>query len=778
MNKRKKVLTIISLSIVASFAALILLISPIAKYLIQKYDSRFTGREITLDWAYVNPLTGYIYLHNVKIYEYQSDSIFLSTKGLAANFTYHMLLYNTYEISTLKLSKPIGKLSQSGTNFNFDDLIVKFAGDSSQKKSKEPTKFNLLNIEIEDGEFHYIEDQTPINYFIKKVNIKSTGLRYDADSIPIDFSLFSGPSSGKISGNIAIQLQNKGYALQIKVDSFDLDIINQYLKDLTNYGSFAARLDAELETTGNFATADSISTSGVISISDFNFGRTQTEDYASFDRLDIAIARLSPKDFIYHYDSICLLQPYFKYQRFDSLDNIQTMFGQDGDNVKAVDGNPNKFNLVIEIAHLIDNLSRNLLRAHYQIGRVAIYDANLQYEDFTLGEKFSVGLNPFTVLADSIDKSHERVEIAIQSGIKPHGNFNMALSINPRDSSDFDLNFGFQNMALSMINPYMIQYTGFPINRGTLELHGKWHVYHGSISSTNHLILIDPRLSDRIHGEDTRWLPMNLGMAILRENGNVIDYEVPINGELGDPSFNFWDIISDIFNNIVFKPTSTSYRLDVRNLEQKLEKSQRITWKMRSSTIGNEEQEYIAKIIQFLKNDASASIVVSPKNFSVKEKELILLFEAKRRYYLSLPSNQKQELSEQDSQEVARMSIKDPGFLIYLNTQVKDPTLFTVQDKSLRMVGAKRINMLFNLLIKKRELAFKSAFIKANVMQQVQWVNTEYTVPYSGFSYFDINYRGEMPDYLIEAFDKMNKLNSKDPREAYQGKRKRNKGHE
>jgi len=290
------------------------------------------------------------------------------------------------------------------------------------------------------------------------------------------------------------------------------------------------------------------------------------------------------------------------------------------------------------------------------------------------------------------------------------------------------------------------------------------------------LSLIDPRLSDRIHGEDTRWLPMNLGMAILRERGNVIDYEVPINGKLGNPSFNFWDIVSDIFNNIVFKPTSTSYRMDVRKVEQKLEKSQRITWKMRSSRIGNEEQDYIAKIIQFLKDDASASIVVSPKNFNEKEKELILLFEAKRRYFLSLSGNQ--ELSEQDSIEVVRMSIKDQGFLMYLNSQVKDPTLFTVQDKSLRMIGAKRINILFSQLIKKREQAFKSAFIEAKVIQQVQWMNTQYSVPYSGFSFLEIIYQGEMPDYLAKAFDKMNKLNSEDPREAYQGKRKRNEGRE
>lgn len=204
-------------------------------------------------------------------------------------------------------------------------------------------------------------------------------------------------------------------------------------------------LNANINTEGNFATADSISTSGHIAISEFHFGKNKNEDFASFEELVIDIVKLSPKDLIYHYDSISLRKPFFKYELYDYLDNIQTMFGEGGENVASVNADPNKFNLVIEIAKLVEQLSRNFLRSQYKVGRVAIYNGDIQFNDYSLGDKFEMHLNPFTVLADSVDKSKERVDVIVKSGIKPYGDLKIALNVNPRDSSYFDLDYKFEN---------------------------------------------------------------------------------------------------------------------------------------------------------------------------------------------------------------------------------------------------------------------------------------------------------------------------------------------
>ena len=66
----------------------------------------------------------------------------------------------------------------------------------------------------------------------------------------------------------------------------------------------------------------------MVAINDFHFGKNPEDDYASFDKLVLAINEMSPKKHKYLFDSVSLSHPYFKYERYDYLDNLQTMFGK------------------------------------------------------------------------------------------------------------------------------------------------------------------------------------------------------------------------------------------------------------------------------------------------------------------------------------------------------------------------------------------------------------------------------------------------------------------
>src|SRR5687767_324353 len=129
MNKLKKPILIITGIIVSLVILVILFISPLTKYFIEKYDEEYTGRQITLDLAYVNPFTGYMHLKNLKVFEYKSDSIFYSVKGFSINVEILKLLSKEYVISDFTLNKPYGIVIQTKNVFNFDDLIKKFTSD-------------------------------------------------------------------------------------------------------------------------------------------------------------------------------------------------------------------------------------------------------------------------------------------------------------------------------------------------------------------------------------------------------------------------------------------------------------------------------------------------------------------------------------------------------------------------------------------------------------------------------------------------------------------------
>lgn len=773
MSKRKKALTVLIISIIIFVVAVVAFISPITKYLVEKYDKKYTGREITMDWAYVNPFSGYLQFSNLKIYEFDSDTVFFSTKSLSADFAIRKLFSKDYEITELILDQPLGFVLQNDKYFNFNDLIEKFSSKEDTTKTKDPVHFSILNIKIVNGEFHYNEVVTPINYFIKNVNIESAGYRWDVDTIPIKFSFISGIGSGDMEGDFTINSKNKDYTLAVLVHKFNLDIIGQYMKDLSNYGSFKAFLDADFKSQGNLIERDRVTASGNIQISDFHFGKTVKEDYVSFEKLVIAIHQLSPQKFVYFYDSVSLNRPYFKYEKYDYLDNVQTMFGKGGSAVKQANADSAKFNLVIEIAKYIKILSKNFLRSNYRIDRLAIYNGEIKYNDYSLSEKFEIELNPFNFIADSVAKTHKRVNFKVTSGIKPYGNLDLAISINPKDSSDFDLNYNFQKLAASMFNPYLIKYTSFPFDRGTIEVKGAWTVRNGIINSTNNLVIIDPRVGNRLKNKNSNWLPMRVVMFLVRDRGNVIDYQVPITHSLNHPKMEIRDVLFDVLENIFVKPATTPYRMEVKNMETEIEKSLSLKWEMRMSELSATQKYFLKRMATFIEQTPEATIIVNPQEFELKEKEYIVFYEAKKKYFIK--HYNKKAFSKNDSIKVEEMSIKNPLFINYLHTQIPDSMLFTVQEKCFQLIGANVVDLKYNALCKERKEVFMSYFKVAEDQKRVKVENGKNVVPYNGYSFYKIAYKGDFPEYLLKAHRTMNKLNDEVPRSKFKKVRQKNK---
>lgn len=775
MSKFKKTLLLLFSFTTIVAALIIIFISPITKYLVEKYDEKYTGRQITMDQAYVNPFTGYVRFDDLIIKEFQSDSIFLSLKGVSANFEMFKMLFKTYEISELVLDQPKGMILQNGDkhDLNFKDIIEKFTPKKTHKV-RSPLHFSILKININDGEFYYRENITPISYFIKSVNIESNGIHWDTDTIAFRFSFLSGIGNGDMKGNFTINSKNQDYRFAVVANKYDLQVLEQYLKDMANYGNFSANLDADLNAKGNFNSKEDITIKGMLSLNDFRFGKNPKEDYTSFEKMLITINELSPKNHKYSFDSIALTHPYFKYERYDHLDNFQTMFGKKGSKISAATGTSKKFNLIIEIARYVKVLAKNFLKSNYEINRVAIYKGDLKFNDYSLGEKFSVELDPLYFTADSINRKYKRVNAFLKSGVKPYGYISIALSINPKDSSDFDMYYNFQKISASIFNPYLISYTSFPLDRGTIELHGTWNVRNGMIQSINHLVLIDPRLNNRIKNKAARWIPMRLLMYFVRETGNVIDYEIPITGNLKNPKFHLKDVAIDAVKNIFIKPATTPYRLEVKNMETEIEKTLVIKWEMRSSTLEHNQEIFIKKMTDFLSDNPDVRIMVYPQHYTLKEKENILFFEAKKKYFLAINNKNELTFNEEDSVKINKMSIKDSCFVNYLNKHVPDPMLFTTQDKCARFLDSFIVNAKLNQLNKERAKVFMFYFKEEEVENQIKIHHEKSVIPYNGFSFYKIEYKDELPNSLMRAYQKMNQLNDEAPRKKFKKEREKN----
>jgi hypothetical protein len=120
------------------------------------------------------------------------------------------------------------------------------------------------------------------------------------------------------------------------------------------------------------------------------------------------------------------------------------------------------------------------------------------------------------------------------------------------------------------------------------------------------------------------------------------------------------------------------------------------------------------------------------------------------------------------------MSVRNSLFIKYLNKHAKGDLLFTIQAKCAQFVGSEFITTKFNRLNKERENAFRLRFKESGVEKRIKIYKSENVIPFYGFSFYKITYKGEFPTSLLKAYRQMNEFNNEAPRKKYQEERKKN----
>jgi hypothetical protein len=755
-NGRKRAVKIILwfLGILALLLIIIAAITPpVAKRLVEKHDVEYTGREISVGNILVNPLTIALRVNDLVMFEQQSDTVFMSVEKFKVNFSLLKLLRGVYEIKSVKVTRPEIRVVRDDSLFNFTDLIERFAPEDT---ISEELMLNVRNISLKDGKINYYEKNLPVEIGITEIYFYSKGMFWDVDTITGEFSLV--PGEGRVSGDFMFDQDSLDYRMAMVVENLDAGLFEPYLDEMAGRSHLEALLNLDIKASGNFNRPLEGRAAGKFEMKDVRFGPNPENNFFSLERFLVSFNDIDMEKKRFYFDSILIDKPSVLFARYDTLDNFRRMFStwlakEVGEEVEEE---------VDSISFLI-----KMQDWDYELKNFALKEGRIEFDDYSIAEKFSLIIVPFNIKADSIDKDNRRVKVSFDGGIVPAGKFRADLSMDPEDEKNFAFSYEFRNIPAPLFNPYIITHSSYQLDRGTIEMHGTWNVVDSKINSLNHFLVLDPRNYEKVKGKDTKWVPLPLILSLTREQGGVIDYQIPVKGDLNDPSFILSDVISDILRNILVKPPATPYRLEVRKAEEKIEKILSVKWKMRRAKVEDGQDKFLEDIAEFLEENPEASLVVQPIMHAEKEKENLLLFEAKKKYFIESGRIEGPKLKDKDSMEIDNMSTREKEFIRYLDKSLKNPELLTIQEKCARFIGWDLVNQKYDELLKMRRNAFLAYFRDNDTDKRVEVLAVKNQVPANWFSYYKIDYKGDIPEKLKEAFDKLYEANTEPPRRKY-----------
>ncbi len=740
-NRFLRITAILLVSVTALVIAVIIFISPIAKYLIERYSEEYTGRKMEMSWLYVNPFTGRFHAYGFIIHEKKSKSNFISVGDCSFNISLLKLRSNSIDVSSITLDHLWINIVENKSQFNWDGF---FNSDSTKakpaSKKAKAWAFSFRDIRLLNSEVVYNETSIPVHYKATKLNVECAAIQSDLAASAFKYDFTFQEKSGNVSGLFKMNFKNNDYDLKTVMKDFDMKTLDQYLREMTTYGYFSAMLNTDIDAKGNFSNAKNLIATGKLALTDFHFGKSASEDYLSFTKLAFDVDTLSPMNSKYLFRSVFLDSAYVKYQLYDSLDNFTRMIGSKGEQVSTAYTDHARENIVFQIAHYIALVAEDLIHSQYRADDFKISNAKALYEDYSLTQKFAVSVSPLNITAEHVDTRAKRTDVTLHTKLNPFGDLDIKLNVNPLDFGDFVLSYNIGHVPVPLFNPYSVYYTSYPFDKGTLALNGTWVVKDKQIGSSNHLQVANATLATKVKKDDTKKFPIRVALFFVRDVDREIDLTIPITGNLNNPKYHLRSAIIQVIRNLFVKPPSfpvlkVKSVLAIENKNYDL-----VEWPLMSSKMNFIHEAQLRKISRYLFFHPKERITVIPCYFESREKEALLFFEAKKRFFCLQNHKPESLFSGKDSAETNRLSIKNRAFVHYLNLQNNASSEFTTQGKCLLLIGQAKVNEDYLRLNNERKRYLESYFKEHNEPEHLTFGKTVSEIPASGFSHYRLYY--------------------------------------
>ncbi len=126
---------------------------------------------------------------------------------------------------------------------------------------------------------------------------------------------------------------------------------------------------------------------------------------------------------------------------------------------------------------------------------------------------------------------------------------------------DVDIGVSFQGIDIARLTPYAGTYAGYTIDSGTLNLDLRYRLAGDRLAGENRAIISQMALGAPFESEQAMDLPLKLAIALLEDSRGVIDLDVPVEGNVGDPSFRLGKVIGRAIANVITNIVTAPFKL-------------------------------------------------------------------------------------------------------------------------------------------------------------------------------------------------------------------------
>jgi len=198
-----------------------------------------------------------------------------------------------------------------------------------------------------------------------------------------------------------------------------------------------------------------------------------------------------------------------------------------------------------------------------QVAKVSITDGNFLFADSSLEPKVATQLNKFSGSIEGLSsKNMARADVALSGRVDDSGSVSIKGKLDPLGPTPFvELKIDVSNVDLLPLSPYSGKFAGYELARGQLNVDTKINVQGTRLDSTHVVTLNQFTFGAPVESKSATKLPVRLGIALLKDMDGKIEIDMPIEGNLTDPSFRIGRVVGRVITNLLTKAAVSPFAL-------------------------------------------------------------------------------------------------------------------------------------------------------------------------------------------------------------------------
>ena len=726
----KKAIKIVLISLVALivliFAALKLAPGFIKDYVVA-HSEEFIGRKMAIEDVSLNPFTFTVNVDKFALMEQDGTTPFVSFEKFRINVDPLKILSKTAAVSEIYMKGLYVHVTQNGDKFNFSDILDFLAksdtaatdtvakdtaaADTGMVNAAEiakelPVNISVKNIVFENGNIIYEDKKIGSKIHIKDFGVAIPAVYLSNKQTDVGVSL-KFADGGDLDVKVTANAATNDFKVNVGLKDFALAAGKPYLNDFIAYKDFSGSVSTDIAVAGNLGDVLSSNVSGIVSVDNVVLTETSGKTIG-VKHVGVGIGKANLNENKFLIDSVIVDGAYAHLDMYkDGKTNIDVLLAP-----------LNKKSAAPADSSAPDTTAKEEAKPApakkmvAKVGKLYVHNTKVSANDQTLTKPFNYTVSGITVNGSNINFDTPctvNVTAAFPEGGSVSVKYKGALS----DMGTMDAYISVKNLALKHFSNYSLHYTGYPISAGTMAFASENKIQDFNLESKNTIDIYNIDVGDKDDSVNPEYtVPMKVGLYILKDKNDKIQFDVPVKGNMKDPEFSVLKIIWKTVMNLIIKVAVSPLKV-VGNVATTgagmvgldLGNDDEIIIDVKSATFSSEQYAKASKMTEALVKDPKLKLIFTQYYNPTKSANKIKQHKLKTDFYKQTQG--KETLNELDERAILEIKDGDDAFKAYAKEHAADVDV-KVLKKELAELAAKRNDDLLKVLMQQNGVTKKN----------------------------------------------------------------------